>query len=72
MPLLRSSRVCGLTGLPSGRARFWFQCLQLVTPHSLIAMSFNFAPYADMSGRVMAILAGFPPEQEVYSIRLIP
>ncbi|MER2624175.1 MAG: Y-family DNA polymerase [Accumulibacter sp.] len=33
-----------------------------------VALSSNYALYADMSQRVMSILAGFSPEQEVYSI----
>lgn len=33
-----------------------------------IALSSNYALYADMSHRVMTILAGFSPDQEVYSI----
>ena len=49
-------------------AQPWFQCQHLVKPHGLIALSSNYALYADMSRRVMAILAGFTPEQEVYSI----
>ena len=49
-------------------AQPWFQCQHLVKPHGLIALSSNYALYADMSRRVMAILAGFSPEQEVYSI----
>ena len=49
-------------------AQPWFQCRHLVKPHGLIALSSNDALYADMSGRVMRILSGFSPEQEVYSI----
>jgi len=49
-------------------AQPWFQCRHLVKPHGLIALSSNYALYADMSRRVMAILSGFSPEQEVYSI----
>jgi len=49
-------------------AQPWFQCRHWVKPHGLIALSSNYALYADMSRRVMAILAGFSPEQEVYSI----
>jgi DNA polymerase V len=49
-------------------AQPWFQCQHLVRPHGLIALSSNYALYADMSRRVMTILAGFTPEQEVYSI----
>jgi len=49
-------------------AQPWFQCQHLVKPHGLIAMSSNYALYADMSRRVMSILAGFTPDQEVYSI----
>ena len=48
-------------------AQPWFQCAHLAS-HGLIALSSNYALYADMSRRVMAILAGFSPEQEVYSI----
>ena len=33
-----------------------------------VALSSNYALYADMSNRVMSILAGFAPDQEVYSI----
>lgn len=33
-----------------------------------VALSSNYALYADMSNRVMSILAGFSPHQEVYSI----
>lgn len=32
-----------------------------------IALSSNYALYADMSQRVMSVLAEFSPEQEVYS-----
>lgn len=46
----------------------WFQCQHRVKSHGLIAMSSNYALYADMSRRVMSILASFTPEQEVYSI----
>lgn len=33
-----------------------------------IALSSNYALYADMSNRVMSILAGYSPDQEIYSI----
>ena len=33
-----------------------------------VALSSNYALYADMSNRVMSILSGFAPDQEVYSI----
>ena len=33
-----------------------------------VALSSNYALYADMSNRVMSILAGYSPDQEVYSI----
>ncbi len=49
-------------------AQPWFQCRHLVKSHGLIALSSNYALYADMSQRVMRMLAGFSPEQEVYSI----
>ena len=49
-------------------AQPWFQCAHLAGSHGVIALSSNYTLYVDMSRRVMAILAGFSPEQEVYSI----
>ena len=39
----------------------WFQCRDLARQHGIIAYSSNFALYADMSNRVMHILAAFSP-----------
>lgn len=36
--------------------------------HGGVALSSNYALYADMSNRVMSILSGYSPQQEVYSI----
>ncbi|SFD97328.1 Y-family DNA polymerase [Nitrosomonas sp. Nm166] len=46
----------------------WFQFKDLTQKHEIIAYSSNYALYADMSNRVMSILATFSPDQEVYSI----
>ncbi len=46
----------------------WFQLQQLAREQGIVAFSSNYALYADMSNRVMAILAGFGPRQEIYSI----
>ena len=46
----------------------WFECQALVRQHGLVAMSSNYALYADMSNRVMHILSDFSPRHEVYSI----
>ena len=46
----------------------WFKLKKLAKQHNIIALSSNYALYADMSNRVMSILREFSPEQEVYSI----
>lgn len=46
----------------------WFQCKQLSEAHGVVALSSNYALYADMSNRVMHILGSYAPKQEVYSI----
>ncbi len=46
----------------------WFECKVLAEEHGILAMSSNYALYADLSNRVMHILAGFSPRSEVYSI----
>lgn len=46
----------------------WFKLKDLAKRHGIIAYSSNYALYADMSNRVMEILRGFSPQQEVYSI----
>jgi DNA polymerase V len=46
----------------------WFECKQLAEDHGVLAMSSNYALYADLSNRVMTILRGFSPRTEVYSI----
>ncbi len=46
----------------------WFQLKALAEEQGVIALSSNYALYADMSNRVMAILADFTPRHEVYSI----
>lgn len=46
----------------------WFKFKDLAKQHGIIALSSNYALYADMSNRVMSILRAFSPDQEVYSI----
>jgi DNA polymerase V len=46
----------------------WFQCQALARAGKLIALSSNYALYADMSNRFMSVLAEFSPRQESYSI----
>lgn len=46
----------------------WFKFKDLAKQRGIIAMSSNYALYADMSNRVMSILRQFSPHQEVYSI----
>jgi len=53
-------------GIPMGAP--WFKFKDLARQHGIVAMSSNYALYADMSNRVMSILRQFSPDQEVYSI----
>jgi DNA polymerase V len=46
----------------------WFRLKDLARKHGIIALSSNYALYADMSNRVMTVLHDFSPRQEVYSI----
>lgn len=46
----------------------WFQLKALARQHDIIALSSNYTLYADISNRVMNVLAGFSPRQEIYSI----
>ena len=46
----------------------WFKIRDEAEKLGVIALSSNYALYADMSNRVMSILATFSPDQEVYSI----
>jgi DNA polymerase V len=46
----------------------WFQIRDLAEAHDIVALSSNYALYADMSNRMMSLLASFSPLQEVYSI----
>lgn len=46
----------------------WFQLKDIAKKHGIIALSSNYTLYADLSNRVMRLLAQFAPNQEVYSI----
>lgn len=61
----RSAEVKALN-VPMGEP--WFKLKALARKHGIIALSSNYALYADMSNRVMTVLRDFSPRQEVYSI----
>ncbi len=61
----RSAEVKAL-GVPMGGP--WFKLKVLARKHGIIALSSNYALYADMSNRVMSVLGDFSPRQEIYSI----
>ena len=63
--IARSNEVKAL-GIAMGAP--WFKLKDLARQHHIIALSSNYALYADMSNRVMSILRQFSPDQEVYSI----
>jgi len=46
----------------------WFQMRDLARKHGIIAMSSNYELYADLSNRMMSVLAQYSPDQEIYSI----
>ncbi|SFU67532.1 Y-family DNA polymerase [Nitrosospira multiformis] len=46
----------------------WFQMEELARQHNIVALSSNYALYAEMSNRVVSILCGYSPDVEVYSI----
>ncbi len=46
----------------------WFQMKELARKHGIIALSSNYALYADMSNRVMSVLGQYSSDQEIYSI----
>ena len=46
----------------------WFQLRELAEKHDIRAFSSNYSLYADMSSRMMNVLAAYSPDQEVYSI----
>lgn len=53
-------------GIPMGEP--WFKLKDTARENEIIALSSNYALYADMSNRVMSILSQYSPNQEVYSI----
>lgn len=57
-------------GVPMGAP--WFLLQELAKAHDILALSSNYALYADMSSRVVHVLAGFTPDMEIYSIGLLP
>jgi DNA polymerase V len=46
----------------------WFECKELAEEHGVLALSSNYALYADLSNRVMNVLSSYSPRTEVYSI----
>lgn len=51
-----------------GMGQPWFQAKALAEEHNMLALSSNYALYADLSNRVMNLLAEFSPRHEAYSI----
>jgi DNA polymerase V len=51
-----------------GMGEPWFQFRELARQHGIVALSSNYALYADMSNRVVSILRDYSPNVEVYSI----
>jgi len=49
-------------------AQPWFQVRHLEREAGLIALSANFELYGDMSARMLTIVGGYAPRQEIYSI----
>ena len=46
----------------------WFKWKDIAKKHGIVAFSSNYTLYADISNRVMSLLAQFSPAQEIYSI----
>ena len=46
----------------------WFKLKNFAKQHNINALSSNYPLYADMSNRIMSLLATYSPHQEVYSI----
>jgi DNA polymerase V len=46
----------------------WFKMRDLANRHGIVALSSNYALYADMSNRMMSVLGQYSPDQEIYSI----
>lgn len=46
----------------------WHTLTALARRHGIVALSSNYALYADLSRRMMAVLGSFAPRQEIYSI----
>jgi len=61
----RSAEVKAL-GIPMGVP--WFRIREQARRHGIVAFSSNYALYADVSNRVVEVLAQFSPDIEVYSI----
>lgn len=53
-------------GIPMGAPHFTYK--ELMNKHKVHVFSSNFELYGDMSDRIMAVLEGFSPDVEIYSI----
>lgn len=62
------SRSAEVKALKMPMAAPWFKVKELAEDNGVIALSSNYALYANISNRIMSILANFTPYQEVYSI----
>lgn len=62
------SRSLEVKNLGVSMAAPWFRLKDIARRHGIIALSSNYTLYADISNRVMRLLSGFSPDQEIYSI----
>ena len=62
--IARSNEVKGLIKM----GQPFFECKELIEQHQLVVFSSNYPLYADISNRIMAILAECSPLLEIYSI----
>jgi DNA polymerase V len=62
------ARSAEVKALGIGMGGPWFKLKDLARKHNILALSSNYALYADMSNRVMSVLSEFGAHQEIYSI----
>ena len=62
------ARSAEVKALGVGMGTPWFQMRDLAKKHGIVALSSNYELYADLSNRMMGVLAGYSPDQEIYSI----
>ncbi len=66
VPVVARSAEVKALGLPMGQP--WFKVRDLAKRHGIVAFSSNYTLYADMSNRVVNVLAHFSPEPKGFAI----